>query len=97
MKMSDVFNLPVNTKLKFTGDKSNEFTPDVVLIDGHYKLNGTECDAVELAINTHDRLEQENAELREALRKTEKLCEDNYDDGCFSSKVESIAHEVLNK
>ena len=49
------------------------------------------------AINNHDRLVEENKELREALREIEKACSDNWEKSGFSERVEDIAHEALNK
>ena len=45
----------------------------------------------------YNRLDKENQELREALRKIEKACSDNCEQSYFSIQVECIAHEALNK
>ena len=74
MKMSDVFKLPLKNDsndssiigadgrliIQFASSKNNEWHDTVCVDDNEMK-------SIAHAINNHDRLQQENAELREAL------------------------------
>lgn len=66
MKMSDVFELPINgacVHVNFHKLKDN------------YNDGVTPFDMADYAINNHDRLTSENARLREALRKSSNALE----------------------
>lgn len=66
MKMSDVFELPVHSGMKAATKASAIYDAR-----GTFGiLNDQAMRHVAHAINTHDRLQQENAELREILQKT---------------------------
>lgn len=61
MKMSDIFNLPLNEE-------------QVYKRLGHaWGIDKSKVEAITSAINSHDRLEQENAELRASVEKKDKL------------------------
>ena len=80
MKMSDLFNLPVydqdGSVMCQGAIKHSQPHSDVCIKAIGYKGNADKLAKYNShAINNHDRLEQENAELREALQETVELSE----------------------
>ena len=78
MKMSDVFALPmvvdgysVESQPSTPVGMVGEFVSDIECD------NNTDANCVAYAINNHDRLEQENAELREVLEQLVSSSEEN--------------------
>ena len=64
MKMSDVFNLPLSTE-------------KVYKRLGHaWGIDENKVEAITTAINNHDRLEQENAELKRLLGQHHRFCKE---------------------
>ena len=68
MKMSDVFNLPLEVRDDLIFFSKSETCYAKVEGVASRKEELEVSSAIHKAVNNHDRLEQENAELREALK-----------------------------
>ena len=99
MKMSDIFDLPLDVRddLVFFS-KSDTCYAKIESVSSR-KEEVEVSSAIHKAINNHDRLEQENAELREALNVlVYKDSWGNYFTGLHGdSDVTEIVKQLLNK
>ena len=69
MKMSDIFDLPLEVRDDLVFFSKSDTCYVKVESVASRKEEVEVSSAIHKAINNHDRLEQENAELREALRR----------------------------
>lgn len=88
LKMSDWFKLPVSCMLQLNGD-SPHTSQDSILFDGVNVMTGHHAEKVEIAINSHEKLTEENKRLREALVCI-KNAKGTYDDTGFEEVLDEI-------
>lgn len=92
LKMSEWFKLPVSCMLQMNGD-SPHTSQDSILFDGVNIMTGHHAEKVEIAINSHDKLVEENKRLREALVCI-KNSKDTYDDTGFEEVLDEIDNAI---
>jgi hypothetical protein len=74
MKMSDIFNLPLFAKNHDVGARCSIYEGRGVTVASSFYANQLKSyEAMCAAVNSHDRLESENARLREFVKKVAEL------------------------